>query len=60
MMSQGTVMTETKQRIAEEDVMRIIGEPTLEDIEQLEIKCVEIVVKFDHSFMEEMSWDTCA
>ena len=44
---QGTVMAETKRRIAEENVTKIIGEPTVEDVEQLQIELVKIAVKFD-------------
>lgn len=40
-------MAETKRRIAAKDVTRIIREPTAEDINQLEIKCAEIAVKFE-------------
>ena len=46
-MMQGTVMAKMKCRIAAEDVTRIMGEPTLEDVEQLQIELVEIAVKFD-------------
>ena len=46
-MTQGTVMAETKRRIAEENVTKITGEPTAEDVEQLQIELAEIAVKFD-------------
>ena len=46
-MTQGTVMAETKRRIAEENVTKIMGEPTAEDVEQLQIELAEIAVKFD-------------
>ena len=46
-MAQGTVMAKTKRWIAEDEITKIIGEPTTEDVEQLEIKYAEIAVKFD-------------
>lgn len=46
-MLQWTVMAERNGRIAEEDVTRIVGEPTAEDVDQLENECVEIEVKFE-------------
>ncbi len=41
-MLQGIVMAKTKQRITAEEVTRIIGEPTAEEVDKLEIKCAEI------------------
>ena len=51
-MSQGTIFAKTKRRIAAEEVTKIIGEPTTEDINQLEIECAEIAAKFETGIFE--------
>ena len=55
-------MTKTKWRIAAENVTRIMGEPTAEDVDKLEIECAEISqwsLRLVSSRVE-MNWGTCA
>ena len=59
-MMQGTVMAKTKRRIADKNVTKIMGEPTSENVEQLQIKLADIAVKFDTGIYQGGDdWDTC-
>ena len=46
-MSQGNTMNETKKAIMAEQVTRIIGEPTRQQVEELQRELAEIAVKFN-------------
>ncbi len=45
-MSQGNVMNEVKKAIVAEQVMQIVGEPTRQDVEELQREVAEIAVKY--------------